>query len=61
MDAEKKQQLYGGEISDYYKRPLESKNDNKEIGQIYDQIAKNKKTDLRFKFDSSYNSNNKLK
>lgn len=60
MDAERRQQLYGGEISDYYKRPLESKNDNKEIGDIYDKI-KNKKPSLNsLRFDPSNNSDNKL-
>ena len=55
LDAETRQQLYGGEISDYYKNPQkELKDDNKELGNIYTRM--NKKL---FKFDTSNDLNNK--
>jgi len=57
LDAETRQQLYGGEISDYYKNPQkELKDDNKELGNIYSRM--NKKL---FKFDTSNDLNNKSK
>jgi hypothetical protein len=42
MDAEKKQQLYGGEISDYYRKPTEKKlkEDYKDLENIYNDIRK---------------------
>jgi hypothetical protein len=55
LDAETRQQLYGGEISDYYKNPQkELKDDNKELGNIYTRM--NKKL---FKLDTSNDLNNK--
>jgi len=57
LDAETRQQLYGGEISDYYKNPQkELKDDNKELGNIYTRM--NKKL---FKLDTSNDLNNKSK
>ena len=57
LDAETRQQLYGGEISDYYKNPQkELKDDNKELGNIYSRM--NKKL---FKLDTSNDLNNKSK
>lgn len=44
MHPEVKHQLYGGDISDYYKRPEQKdlKQDNKELADIYDAISKKK-------------------
>jgi len=41
MHPELKQQLYGGEISDYYKKPepKDVKQENKELADIYSNIA----------------------
>jgi len=58
MDAEKKQQLYGGEISDYLPKPKEKqlKDDYKEIENIYLNIKRKS-----FLFNSGNNFNDKLK
>lgn len=44
MHPELKHQLYGGDISDYYKRPepKDVKQENKELADIYDSISKKK-------------------
>jgi len=61
MDAEKKQQLYGGEISDYLKKPVDNKNDFKSINDIYErQIKTNKDILSKLRLDRSYNLNNKF-
>ena len=63
-NSEIRQQLYGGEISDYLpggtkKNSTENKEDLKKISDIYSNLVKNK---LPFtKFNTGYNSNNKLK
>lgn len=63
-NSEIKQQLYGGEISDYLpggikKNNIENKEDLRKISDIYSNLVKNK---LPFtKFDTSDNFNNKLK
>lgn len=63
MDAETRQQLYGGEISDYLK-PKENKvieQDNNSIADIYSNYVKNKKTLLDLlRFDPGKNFNDKL-
>jgi hypothetical protein len=49
MNPEVKQQLYGGEISDYYpdnKKQTSPETDNKNIGDIYQQIINNKLKNL---------------
>ena len=58
MDAETKQQLYGGEITDYLPKPQEKelKDDYKAIENIYLNLRKKS-----FSFDASDNFNNKLK
>ena len=59
-NSEIKQQLYGGEISDYYRNvKLAPADDNKELGSIYDQIARKNKLS-RFKLNTGNNLNNKL-
>lgn len=44
MHPELKHQLYGGDISDYYKKPepKDKKQENKELADIYDTISKKK-------------------
>jgi hypothetical protein len=63
VDAETRQQLYGGEISDYFK-PKENKvieQDNNSIADIYSNYVKNKKTLLDLlRFDPGKNFNDKL-
>jgi len=63
VDAETRQQLYGGEISDYLK-PKENKvieQDNNSIADIYSNYVKNKKTLLDLlRFDPGKNFNDKL-
>lgn len=52
MNAEVKQQLYGGEISDHYPKlqdKLPYKNDNKALEDIYDKIQKKQKNILNNK------------
>jgi len=58
MDAEKKQQLYGGEISDYLPKPKhhELKNDYQEIEKIYLNLKRKS-----FGLNSSNDLNDKLK
>lgn len=58
MDAETKQQLYGGEISDYLPKAKETtlKDDYKKIEDIYSSIKKKS-----FSLDTGDNLNNKLK
>ena len=57
LNAEIRQQLYGGEISDYYRNPQkELKDDNKELGDIYSRMRKKS-----FNLNVSNNLNNKLK
>jgi len=41
-NPELKAQLYGGDISDYYKKPEPCKNDNVELSKLYDVVSKNK-------------------
>jgi len=41
-NPELKAQLYGGDISDYYKKPDPCKNDDTELSKLYDGIRKNK-------------------
>jgi len=59
LSPEVRQQLYGGEISDYY-REIKPTNisDNKALGDIYDRIKS--KNNLRLRLNSSDNLNNKL-
>jgi len=55
LDAETKQQLYGGEISDHLCKPKEpnAKNDNKKIEDLYSKIkSKSLKFDARDYFDN---------
>lgn len=60
-NPEIRQQLYGGEISDYYKNiKTAPADDNKELSSIYDQIARKNKLS-RFKLNTSNNLDNKLK
>ena len=49
MNPEVKQQLYGGEISDYYqtKKTTTPEQDNVNIGNIYQQINQKKITQPR--------------
>ena len=57
LNAEIRHQLYGGEISDYYRNPQkELKDDNKELGDIYSRMRKKS-----FNLNVSNNLNNKLK
>jgi hypothetical protein len=58
MDAETKQQLYGGEITDYLPKlpEKELKDDYKEIENIYLRMKRKS-----FGFDTGDNFNNKLK
>lgn len=58
MDAETKQQLYGGEISDYLPKVKETtlKDDYKKMEDIYSSIKKKS-----FCLNTSDNLNNKLK
>lgn len=58
MDAETKQQLYGGEISDYLPKRAEKelKDDYKAIEDIYLNLKKKS-----FGLNTSNNLNNKLK
>jgi hypothetical protein len=58
MDAETKQQLYGGEITDYLPKPQdkELKDDYKAIENIYLNLKKKS-----FGLDTGDNFNNKLK
>lgn len=57
LNAETRQQLYGGEISDYYRNPQqEIKDDNKELSDIYSRMRKK-----LFNLNTSNNFNNKLK
>jgi hypothetical protein len=58
MDAETKQQLYGGEITDYLPKPQEKelKDDYKAIENIYLNLKKKS-----FGLDTGDNFNNKLK
>jgi hypothetical protein len=58
MDAETRQQLYGGEISDHLPRPQEKelKDDYKAIENIYLNLKKKS-----FGLNTSNNLNNKLK
>jgi len=58
MDAETKQQLYGGEISDYLPKAKETtlKDDYKKIEDIYSSIKKKS-----FCLNTGDNLNNKLK
>jgi len=57
MDAETKQQLYGGEITDYFPKAKETniKDDNKKIEDIYSKIKKKS-----FKLDARDYLDNKL-
>lgn len=57
MDAETKQQLYGGEITDYLPKAKETniKDDNKKIEDIYSKIKKKS-----FKLDARDYLDNKL-
>jgi hypothetical protein len=57
MDAETKQQLYGGEISDYLPKAKETtlKDDYKKMEDIYSSIKKKS-----FSLDTSNNLDNKL-
>lgn len=52
-NPEIKQQLYGGEISDYYK---EVKKEKPSLNQVYDKILKSS-----LRLNSSNNSDKKLK
>jgi|Laugrefbdmm110sn_1035136.scaffolds.fasta_scaffold36286_2 hypothetical protein len=58
MDAETRQQLYGGEITDYLPKPQEKelKDDYKAIENIYLNLKKKS-----FSLDTGDNFNNKLK
>lgn len=58
MDAETRQQLYGGEISDHLPKPPEKelKDDYKAIENIYLNLKRKS-----FSLDASDNLNNKLK
>jgi hypothetical protein len=58
MDAETKQQLHGGEISDYLPKAKETtlKDDYKKMEDIYSSIKKKS-----FSLDTSNNFDNKLK
>jgi len=58
MDAETKQQLYGGEITDFLPKPQEKelKDDYKAIENIYLNLKKKS-----FGLDTGDNFNNKLK
>jgi len=59
QNAEIRQQLYGGEISDYYRNPSkEIKDDNKELGDIYAKMRRKFKSS---NFNTSNNLDNKLK
>lgn len=52
MDAEVKQQLYGGEITDHYPKLQDKvpyKNDNKALEDIYSQIQQKQKSILKNK------------
>ena len=52
MNAEIKQQLYGGEITDYEPKLQDKypyKNDKKDLENIYDQISKKQKNILNNK------------
>jgi len=64
MHPEIKQQLYGGEITDYIAKPKldEIDKENKNIAEIYNSCVKNKNSILDLlRLDPSKNLNNKLK
>lgn len=48
-NPEIKAQLYGGEISDYFKKPEPCKDDDKQLGDIYDAIRKNRLKQIIYK------------
>jgi hypothetical protein len=64
MHPETKQQLYGGEITDYFSKAnqYDLNKENKNIADVYEYYVKNKKSHLDLiRFNSCENFYDKLK